>query len=554
VGDDGGMTTPLDRSTIWPYERGELGEFYYSRYGSPTVAEAEKALGELDGGRALLFPSGSAAVTAVVLALLEPGQTIALAQDAYYGTSVLLRLLERWGLRFVEFDQTRPAPEGVDLVWLETPSNPLLSFPDIETFTRGEALVVVDSTAATPVLLRPLEHGADIALHSATKYLGGHSDVLLGAVACRRDDHFERLLEFRGRAGIVPAPDAAWLLLRSLATLELRVRRQSETALELARRLSEHPTVERVHYPGLGDEVAGRYLRGGYGGLLSFEVGRGAATARQVETATRVIANATSLGGVTSVLETRHRWEGDRVPESLVRLSVGLEDVDELWADLEQALSSDDGVPVAGVDGYRGGWVAVVLDPSGARVVTARNFGDIAALEVDVIAVDIPIGIPETERPADREARKVVGRRASSVFTTPPRAALEAPTFAEAVAKARAATGKGISQQAYALRHRILEVDAFAERDERIVEIHPEVSFAELAAAALAHSKRTAEGLAERRQLLASAGIDVPEAPRVPEADLLDAAVAAWTARRYHRGEARPLPEHHEGRIGAMWR
>jgi cystathionine gamma-synthase len=330
---------PLDRSTIWPYEAGELGEYYYARYGSPTVAEAERALAELDGGRALLFPSGSAAITAVVLALLEPGQTIALAQDAYYGTSILLRLLQRWGVRFVEFDQTGPAPDGVDLIWLETPSNPLLSFPDIEAFTGGDALVVVDSTAATPVLLHPLERGADIALHSATKYLGGHSDVLLGAAACRSGDHCERLLELRSRTGIVPAPDVAWLLLRSLSTLELRVRRQSETALELARRLSEHPGVERVRYPGLGDDVAARYLRGGFGGLLSFDVSGGAEEARRVETSTRVIANATSLGGVHSVLETRHRWEGDRVPENLVRLSVGLEGIDELWADLEQALA-----------------------------------------------------------------------------------------------------------------------------------------------------------------------------------------------------------------------
>jgi cystathionine gamma-synthase len=334
------MTTPLDRSTVWPYERGELAEFYYARYSSPTVAEAEQGLGELDGGRALLFPSGSAAITTVVLSLLEPGQTIALARDAYYGTSVLLRLLERWGVRFVEFDQTGPAPDEADLVWLETPSNPLLSFPDVEAFTGGDALVAVDSTAATPVLLRPLEHGADLAVHSATKYLGGHSDVLLGAVACRHDEHYERLLEFRGRTGIVAAPDVAWLLLRSLATLELRVRRQSDTALELARRLSQHPAVERVHYPGLGNVVAARYLRDGFGGLLSFEVAGGAEAARRLETSTRVIANATSLGGVQSVLETRHRWEGDRIPESLVRLSVGLEDVDELWADLSRALAS----------------------------------------------------------------------------------------------------------------------------------------------------------------------------------------------------------------------
>jgi cystathionine gamma-synthase len=338
VSDDGEMTTPLDRSTVWPYHEGELGDFYYSRYGSPTVAEAEDAVGRLDGGRALLFPSGSAAITCIALALLQPGQTIALAHDAYYGTGVLLRLLEGWGLRFIEFDQTRSAPAGIDLIWLEAPSNPLLSFPDIESFAGRDALVVVDSTAATPVLLRPLEHGADIAVHSATKYLGGHSDVLLGAAVCRRDEHYERLLEFRSRTGIVAAPDVAWLLLRSLPTLELRVRRQSETALELARRLSEHPAVERVHYPGLGDAVAARYVDGGFGGLLSFEIVGGADAARRVETSPQLIRNATSLGGVESVLETRHRWEGDRVPESLVRLSVGLEDVDELWADLEQAL------------------------------------------------------------------------------------------------------------------------------------------------------------------------------------------------------------------------
>ena len=329
---------PIDRSTAWPYEQGELGQFYYSRYGSPTVDEAERALGKLDGGRTLLFPSGSAASTTVVLGLLEPGRTIALAQDAYYGTSVLFRLLERWGLRFVEFDQTGPAPKGIDLVWLEAPANPLLSFPDIQTFTGGDALVVVDSTAATPVLLRPLEHGADIVLHSATKYLGGHSDVLLGAITSRSEEHHERLLEFRGRTGMVAAADVAWLLMRSLPTLDLRVRRQSETALELARRLSQHPAVEHVNYPGLGDEVAARYLDGGFGGLLSFEVAGGAEAARRVERSTRLIRNATSLGGVESNLETRHRWEGDRIPESLVRLSVGLEDVDELWADLEQAL------------------------------------------------------------------------------------------------------------------------------------------------------------------------------------------------------------------------
>jgi cystathionine gamma-synthase len=316
---------PLDRSSIWPYEQGEPGRFYYQRYDHPTAAAAEQELGRLDGGRALLFPSGAAATTAVVLALLEPGQTIAIARDAYYGTSVLFRELGRWGLRFVEFDQTGPPPDA-DLVWLEAPSNPLLSMPDLEAAAAHPAPVVCDSTAATPVYLRPLDRGCDLALHSATKYMGGHHDLLLGAVVCRRDDDYERLRELRGRTGIVASPDAAWLLTRSLETLELRVRRQTETATELTERLRGHPSVETVRYPG-------------FAGLLSFDVAGGAGAARRVETSTRLIRNATSLGGTTSVLETRARWEGNRVPANLVRLSVGLEDVEALWADLDRALA-----------------------------------------------------------------------------------------------------------------------------------------------------------------------------------------------------------------------
>jgi cystathionine gamma-synthase len=315
--------TPVDRSTIWPFEDGEPGEFYYQRYAHPTGVEAERVLGELDGGSALLFSSGAGATTAVVLALLGPGETIAVAEGCYYGTPTLFRALERWGLKHVEFDQTGPPPDGVQLVWLEAPSNPFLTMPDLEAAAGHPAPVLVDATASTPVHLRPLEHGADLVLHSATKYLSGHSDVLLGAVVCREEETAERLREFRSRSGIVAAPDAAWLLLRGLKTLEVRVRRQTETAQELARRLEAHPQVETVRYPG-------------FGGMLSFDV---AGDSRKVETATRVIVNATSLGGVQSTMESRHRWEGDRVPKNLLRLSVGLEDVDELWADLEQALA-----------------------------------------------------------------------------------------------------------------------------------------------------------------------------------------------------------------------
>ena len=314
----------LDRSTTWPYKDGEPGEFIYQRYGHPTGVEAERRVGELDGGQALLFSSGAGATTALVLTFLSSGDTIALAEGAYFGTGVILRELERWGLEVVEFDQTGPPPGGVDLLWLEAPSNPFLTMPDLEAAAAHPAIVVVDATAATPIHLRPLEHGADFVLHSATKYLGGHDDVLLGAVVCKRAEDAGRLKEFRTRSGIVAAPDPCALLLRGLETLEPRVRRQTESAGELARRLKDHPAVETVRYPG-------------FGGLLSFDVA-GALEARHVETSLRLITNATSLGGVHSLLEARARWEGDRVPPGLLRLSVGLEPVDDLWNDLVQAL------------------------------------------------------------------------------------------------------------------------------------------------------------------------------------------------------------------------
>ena len=320
------MEPPLDRSTTWPYVDGEPGPFHYARNAHPVGVEAERALGELEGGEALLFASGMGATTAVVLALLSPGSTIALAQDAYYGTGVLFGELERWGLKHVLFDQTGPPPPEADLVWLEAPSNPLLTMPDFEAAAAHPGLVLCDATAATPVQLRPIERGCDLVLHSATKYLGGHHDVLLGAVVSKSAEHRGRLLELRTRSGIVAAPDAASLLLRGLKTLEVRVGRQTETATTLADRLRDHPAVQNVRYPG-------------FGGLLSFDVADGAA-ARAVETKTRVIVNATSLGGVTSTMESRHRWEGDRVPEGLLRLAVGLEPVDELWEDLQNALES----------------------------------------------------------------------------------------------------------------------------------------------------------------------------------------------------------------------
>jgi cystathionine gamma-synthase len=314
---------PVDRSTIWPYdERGEPREFYYSRYAHPAGAAAERALGELEGGDALLYASGMGATTAIVLALAKPGDTIALAEGAYYGTSVLFRELERWGIRCVEFDQTDAPPGDADVVWVEAPANPTLTLPNWATTRTHPGLKVCDATLSTPVYLRALDEGADVVLHSATKFLTGSHRALLGATVTRDPELTERLRKTRTQTGITAAPDAAQALIEGLATLERRMNRHTETASEIARRLEAHPAVGQVRYTG-------------FSGVISFDVD---GDPRAVETATRVIANATSLGGTASTMESRHRWEGDRIPRGLLRLSVGLEDADVLWADLDQAL------------------------------------------------------------------------------------------------------------------------------------------------------------------------------------------------------------------------
>ena len=312
-----------DRSTIWPYdERGEPREFFYVRYGHPTGAAAERRLGELEQGEATLYASGTAAATAVVLALARPGTMIALADGAYYGTSVLFQTLEPWGIRFVEYDQTGSPPADADSVWVEAPANPVLTEPDWEAIAAHPGLVVCDSTVATPVYLRALDRGADVVVHSATKFLTGSHNALLGATVARDPAHAEALRSVRTKTGSVCSPDSAAALLAGLDSLPRRMKRITASATEIAKRLEAHPAVGVVRYPG-------------YSGLISFDV----ADPRAVETRVRVITNATSLGGVNSTMESRHRWEGDRIPPGLLRLSVGLEEVDVLWDDLVQALA-----------------------------------------------------------------------------------------------------------------------------------------------------------------------------------------------------------------------
>jgi cystathionine gamma-synthase len=313
---------PVDRSTIWPYDaRGEPGRFYYSRYDHPAGVAGETELGRREGGDALLYSSGMGAATAILLALAGPGTTVALAEGCYYGTSKLLGLLERWDISYVEYDQTGSPPEA-DIVWVEAPANPVLSLPDWESLRSHPGLVVCDATVATPVYLQALDEGADVVLHSATKYLTGHHDALLGATVTRDEKRRRQLYDTRTRIGLSAAPDAALSLLHGLATLEVRMRRQTESAAELARRLEAHPAVVRVRYPG-------------FAGLVSFDVD---GDPIPVETATTLVKNQTSLGGVDSTMESRWRWEGDRIPRGLLRLSVGLENVDAIWADLAQAL------------------------------------------------------------------------------------------------------------------------------------------------------------------------------------------------------------------------
>ena len=326
------VTAPLDRSATWPYADGEPARFSYARADHPTGVECEEALGALDGGHALLYPSGMGAVTNVVLTMLHSGGRIALAEGAYYGHRLLFDHLEHWGIHVVEFDQTGPPPANVDLILVEAPSNPMMTMPDLNAASAHPSPVVCDATVASPLRLRPLEQGCDVVLHSATKVLAGHDDVLAGVTVTRDAALRDRLHLTRRLSGIVASADTAWLVRRGLATLEQRLDRQEATARELAERLSAHPAVQEVRYPGLSF-------------LVSFDVEDGAAAGR-VERSVRAIENATSLGGTRTKLEARHRWEGDRIPQGLLRLSVGLEDVELLWADLERALVADS--PVTG--------------------------------------------------------------------------------------------------------------------------------------------------------------------------------------------------------------
>jgi cystathionine gamma-synthase len=347
-----GLSPALDRSTT--FDRAPGGNSPYGRGHAPVAAEAEALLGALEGAEATLFASGMTAWACVCLTVLGQGKAIVIPTSGYYEVELLAaEVLGRFGVEVRRYDLRdsegfRRVCEGATLAVIESPSNPSLAVTDIAQAAAaahaGGALLCCDNTFATPLLQRPLDLGADLAWQSATKYLGGHSDLLAGVVTTRDGDLRERLVWVRRTIGGVLAPDSAWLLLRGLRTLHVRLPRQVATATELARRLAAHPAVEIVHYPGLPEhpeyELAQRQMPAGAGGVLAFELAD-AATAGRCEEAVRLVRNATSLGGVETLIERRARIEPeDRVPEGLLRLALGLEDVDDLWADLAQAIEA----------------------------------------------------------------------------------------------------------------------------------------------------------------------------------------------------------------------
>jgi cystathionine gamma-synthase len=357
----GGLAPVINPATN--YEQQPDGSYrqgrVYTRADNPTGEHAERLLTALEGAAGcVLFASGMAAATAVFQSLL-PGDHVLVSRVLYWGVRKwLAEFALTWGLD-VEFTDTTDSallaaairPGQTRLLWLETPANPMWEITDLaaacELAHSAGVRVAVDNTVATPVLTRPFEHGADLVVHSASKYLGGHGDVLAGAVlTARRDPLWERIRSWRRNAGAMTGPFEAWLLQRGMRTLYLRVHRASETALAIATQFHNHPALTAVLYPGLpshsGHEIAARQMSGGFGGMLSIRLAGGADQAIEVLRAVRVFKRATSLGGVESLIEHRAVSEGPSspVPADLLRLSVGIEAAGDLIADLDAALIS----------------------------------------------------------------------------------------------------------------------------------------------------------------------------------------------------------------------
>lgn len=356
----GAVVPPIHSSTTFGRDENYdlLGEYSYARYGSPTIRKTEEVLTHLDGGAdALVFASGLAAFS-TLFETVRTGQQIVAPQIMYHGGQDWLRMIaERRGIGLTLFDQTKPGaleeaiqPGKTAMVWIETPVNPTWDIIDIEAAAKAAhaagARLGVDATVPTPVSTRPIEYGADIVFHSATKYLNGHSDVNAGVlVAAGADSFWEEVQTNRHYLGSILGPFESWLLLRGMRTLFVRFEAASRNALKIARHFENHPRLDAVLYPGLeahpGHDIAARQMTGGFGGMMSVMVRGGEAEAKEVASSLKLFVPATSLGGVESLAEHRKTVEGEHslVAENLIRISIGIEDTDDLIADLEQALA-----------------------------------------------------------------------------------------------------------------------------------------------------------------------------------------------------------------------
>jgi cystathionine gamma-synthase len=347
---DGALNPPIALNSTF-HEGGPVG---YGRYGNETWSALEDAISVLEGGKTLLFSSGMAAISAV-FSLLPEGAVIVAANNGYQGTTTLLKKLhesEKLKVRFVNLantDECIAAIPGAQMLYLESPLNPLLEVVDLpKIIAAGKAAgcgVAVDNTLATPLLQNPLALGADISIHSVTKYLSGHSDLILGSLTTNDQALYGRLEQSRRYGGAIAGPFEAWIALRGLRTFAIRMQRSQENAMELANRLSKDSRISKVRYPGLATDsyhsIAKSFMKG-FGAMISFDVN---ASVEQVDlmcNSSKLITNATSLGGVESIWERRRRWatESATVPENLIRFSVGIENIDDLWADIQQALNA----------------------------------------------------------------------------------------------------------------------------------------------------------------------------------------------------------------------
>ena len=334
VAPDAALNTPIVLTSTF-HSGGPIG---YGRYGNQTWTSLEEAISELEGGQTLAFSSGMAAVSAV-FSILPIGAPIVASNQGYSGVMSLLNSFHASGrleVRFVDVVNSQEvidAMKGAALVWLESPTNPCLDVADLPVLIQAAKKlgigVAVDNTFATPLVQNPLAMGADIVMHSVTKFLSGHSDVLMGSLSTNDPALYKRLQDSRSFNGSIPGPFEAWLALRGLRTFPLRFNKSQENAKELVTRLQAHPKVARVRYPG-------------FGAVVSFEIDGTAEQAQLVCDSSTVIAHATSLGGIETLWERRRRWplESPSVPEQLIRLSVGCEHVDDIWDDINRALAS----------------------------------------------------------------------------------------------------------------------------------------------------------------------------------------------------------------------